>query len=272
MEGCDVEPKVGIEPTAYALPTMRCRFEFDTCRGRKTHLLPGHPGRRWTAAEDYAAPEPLSTAPKEVWSWDITKLLGPVKWTYFYLHVILDVFSRYVVGWALAERESAILAEQLIAATAAKQRIQPGTLSIHADRGSPMTSKPVALLLSDLGIIRSHSRPHVSNDNPYSESQFKTLKYRPDFPKSFGSIQDGRAFCRGFFPWYNDVHRHSSIGLCTPADVHHGRAEAVRDARALVLAAAYADHPERFVRKPPQPPVLPTATWINPPAVAAAAP
>ena len=219
----------------------------------------------------YAAPELLASAPNQVWSWDITKLLGPQKWTYYYLYVILDVFSRYVVGWAVAERESAALAEQLIAATANKQHIEPGSLTIHADRGSSMTSKPVALLLSDLGIVRSHSRPHVSNDNPYSESQFKTFKYRPGFPKRFGSVQDARALCRCFFTWYNEVHRHSSIGLCTPADVHHGRAGAVRDARATVLAAAYADHPERFVRKPPQPPLLPTAAWINPPAGAVAA-
>lgn len=219
----------------------------------------------------YAAPELLATAPNQVWSWDITKLLGPRAWTYYYLYVILDVFSRYVAGWVVAERESAALAEQLIAATAAKQGIARDTLTIHADRGSSMTSKPVALLLSDLGITKSHSRPHVSNDNPYSEAQFKTLKYRPGFPQRFGCIQDGRGFCQRFFPWYNDEHRHSGIGLCTPADVHYARATTVRDARAVVLTAAYAEHPERFVQKPPQPPTLPTAAWINRPAAAATA-
>jgi putative transposase len=214
---------------------------------------------------NYARPELLASKPNELWSWDITKLLGPQKWTYYYLYVILDVFSRYIVGWTVAHRESAALAEQLISATLAKQGILPGELTIHADRGSSMTSKPVALLLTDLGVLKTHSRPHVSNDNPYSESQFRTLKYRPGFPARFGSIQDGRAFCRDFFPWYNAEHRHSSLGLCTPESVHYGRAHAIRDARATVLTAAYAGHPERFVRQHPQPPPLPTAAWINPP-------
>jgi putative transposase len=214
---------------------------------------------------NYARPELLASQPNELWSWDITKLLGPQKWTYYYLYVILDVFSRYIVGWTVAHRESAALAEHLIGETLAKQGILPGELTIHADRGSSMTSKPVALLLSDLGVLKTHSRPHVSNDNPYSESQFRTLKYRPSFPTRFGSIQDARAFCRGFFPWYNAKHRHSSLGLCTPESVHHGRAHAIRDARATVLAAAYTVHPERFVRHQPQPPPLPTAAWINPP-------
>lgn len=213
----------------------------------------------------YAAPELLATRPNELWSWDITKLRGPAKWSWFSLYVILDVFSRYVPGWMVATAESAVLAERLIAETIAKERIEPGQLTIHADRGSSMRSRPVALLLADLGVARSHSRPHTSNDNPYSEAHFKTLKYRPGFPARFGSIEDARAFCREFFGWYNTEHRHSGIGLMTPATVHAGRAPEVRVARATVLAQAYADHPERFVRRPPTPPELPTAVWINPP-------
>jgi putative transposase len=213
----------------------------------------------------YAAPELLATGPNEVWSWDITKLKGPAKWTYYYLYVILDIFSRYVPGWMVASAESAALAERLIADSVAKQGIEPGTLTIHADRGSSMASKPVALLLADLGVAKSHSRPHVSNDNPYSEAQFKTLKYRPGFPARFGSLEDARAFARTFFAWYNTEHRHSGIGLLTPASVHAGRAADIHAARALTLAQAYAVHPERFVRRPPTPPELPTAVWINPP-------
>jgi len=213
----------------------------------------------------YHTPELLATGPNAVWSWDITKLLGPVKWTYFHLYVILDIFSRYVTGWMVAPRESAALAQRLIAETCARQGIGPGQLFIHADRGTSMTSKPVALLLADLGVTRSHSRPQVSNDNPFSEAQFKTLKYRPDFPARFGSLEDARVFCQAFFSWYNGEHRHAGIGLMTPAAVHEGRASMVRDARQQVLSAAYAAHPERFVRKPPQPPVLPHAVWINPP-------
>jgi len=213
----------------------------------------------------YARPELLATGPNELWSWDITKLRGPAKWTWFYLYVILDVFSRYVPGWMVATRESAVLAARLIAETVEKEGIAPGQLTIHADRGTSMRSKPVALLLADLGVERTHSRPHVSNDNPFSESQFRTLKYRPTFPARFGSLEDARAFCRGFFPWYNTQHRHSGIGLLTPADVHHGRAAEVTAARAFTLATAYEAHPERFVRRPPTPPALPTAVWINPP-------
>ncbi len=214
----------------------------------------------------YAAPELLASAPNELWSWDITKLKGPAKWTWFYLYVILDVFSRYVPGWLVATRESAALAERLIADTVAKQGIAPDQLTIHADRGSSMNSKPVALLLADLGIVKSHSRPHTSNDNPFSEAQFKTLKYRPGFPDRFGSIEDARVFCQGFFPWYNTEHRHSGIGLMTPAIVHAGLAPEVQAARAITLSQAYAAHPERFVRHAPRPPDLPTAVWINPPA------
>jgi len=213
----------------------------------------------------YAAPELLATRANEVWSWDITKLLGPVKWTYFYLYVILDIFSRYVVGWMLAPHESAALAERLIAETCAKHGIRPGQLTLHADRGGAMRSKPVALLLADLGVTKTHSRPHVSNDNPFSEAQFKTLKYCPQFPDRFGSLEDGRAFGQVFFPWYNQEHRHSGLGFLTPASVHFGQAATVRAHRQQVLAAAYAAHPERFVKGQPHPADLPTAVWINPP-------
>jgi len=214
----------------------------------------------------YAAPELLATRPNEVWSWDITKLLGPAKWTYFYLYVILDIFSRYVVGWMVAPRESAALAERLIAESCTKQRIETGQLTLHADRGSSMTSKPVALLLADLGVTKTHSRPHVSNDNPFSEAQFKTLKYSPHFPDRFGSLEDARAFGQDFFRWYNDEHRHSGLGFLTPAVVHYGVATTVREHRQHVLTAAYAAHPERFVKGRPQPADLPQAVWINPPA------
>jgi putative transposase len=210
-------------------------------------------------------PELVATGPNQVYSWDITKLHGPVKWAYYHLYVILDIYSRYAVGWMVAARESAVLAEKLIAATYAKQGITRGRLSLHADRGSSMTSKPVALLLADLGVTQSHSRPHVSNDNPFSEAQFKTLKYRPYFPGRFTSIEHARAHCQEFFHWYNDEHRHGGLGLHTAADVHHGHAPAVRARRAQVLDAAYLAHPERFVSKPPAPPKLPGTSWINPP-------
>ena len=213
----------------------------------------------------YQKPELLATAPNQVWSWDITKLLGPVKWTYFYLYVILDIFSRYVVGWMIASQESKALAQKLIQETIEKQNIHPGQLTIHADRGASMKSKPVALLLSDLGVTKTHSRPHTSDDNPYSEAQFKTLKYRPDFPERFGSLEDARAFCQAFFSWYNTEHHHSGIGLMTPHAVHYGFAEEVFKAREKVLLAAYEKNPERFVRKVPIPLALPQAAWINPP-------
>jgi putative transposase len=215
----------------------------------------------------YQPPELLATAPNQVWSWDITKLRGPVKWSYYYLYVILDIFSRYVVGWMIAYRESAALAKRLIAETCEKENIQPGQLKLHADRGPSMKSKTVAFLLADLGVTKSHSRPYVSDDNPYSESQFKTLKYRPDFPARFGSIQDARSFCREFFPWYNQEHRHTGIGLMTPAMVHYGIAEQVSRQRQAVLASAFDAHPERFVRGLPAPPSLPEAAWINKPKV-----
>lgn len=213
----------------------------------------------------YAAPELLATAPNQLWSWDITKLKGPTTWSWYHLYVILDVFSRYVVGWMIAPHESAVLAEKLIGTCCAREGITRAQLTLHADRGSSMTSKPVALLLAELGVTKSHSRPHVSNDNPYSEAQFKTMKYRPDFPARFGSIEDARAHAVDFFRWYNTEHHHSALGLHTPYDVHHHLAAARNDARAKVLTAAYATHPERFVRRPPSPRPLPTAAWINPP-------
>jgi putative transposase len=215
---------------------------------------------------NYTKPELLAEAPNQVWSWDITKLLGPVKWTYFYLYVILDIFSRYVVGWMVAHRESAALARRLIETACRNQRIEPGQLTIHADRGGAMRSKSLALLLADLGVTKTHSRPHVSNDNPFSESQFKTLKYCPQFPERFGSIQDARAFGGPFFDYYNNEHRHSGIGLMTPAAVHYGMAKQLTATRQETLLAAYRSHPERFVHRPPQPPELPRAAWINPPA------
>ena len=214
----------------------------------------------------YAKPELLAIRPNEVWSWDITKLKGPAKWTCFHLYVILDIFSRYVVGWMLAPHESAALVERLIAETCAKHDIQPGQLTLHADRGSSMRSKPVALLLADLAVTKTHSRPHVSNDNPFSEAQFKTLKYCPQFPERFGSLEDARAFGKDFFRWYNHEHRHSGLGFLTPAVVHFGQAATVRDHRQHVLAAAYVAHPERFVKGRPHPADLPQAVWINPPA------
>jgi len=214
---------------------------------------------------NYQKPELLATGANQLWSWDITKLHGPAKWTYYYLYVILDVFSRYVVGWMVAHRESATLAERLIEQTTQKQQIQPEQLTIHADRGAAMTSKAVALLLSDLGVTKTHSRPHVSNDNPYSEAQFKTLKYQPLFPKLFGSIEDARTFCQTFFQWYNHDHHHSGIGLLTPAMLHHGQAQSVMQQRQQVLQTAYLTHPERFVKGLPLPPAVPTQVWINSP-------
>ena len=213
----------------------------------------------------YERPELLAERPNQVWSWDVTKLLGPAKWTYFYAYVILDVFSRYVVGWTVQHRETASLAERLIAETLAKQQIPRDRLTIHADRGSAMRSKPVAFLLADLGVTKTHSRPYTSTDNPYSEAQLGTLKYRPGFPARFDSILDARSFCREFFPWYNEQHRHSGIGLMTPATVHHGQAEQTHAARRAVLDAAYTAAPERFVRRAPTPPPVPVAAWINKP-------
>jgi putative transposase len=214
----------------------------------------------------YQKPELLAEAPNRVWSWDITKLRGPVKWGYYCLYVIIDIFSRYVVGWMVAEGESDELAEKLIAETCHKQEIEPGHLTLHADRGSSMKSKLVAHLLDLLGVTKTHRRPYVSDDNPYSEAQFKTLKYRPEFPERFGSLADARAFRREFFAWYNDQHHHTGIGLLTPKMVHDGEAARVIEARDQVLRAAYEAHSERFVKGLPQAPRLPEAVWINPPA------
>ena len=213
----------------------------------------------------YAKPQLVATAPNQVWTWDITKLLGPAKWTYYYLYVILDIYSRYVVGWMLASRESQHLAERLIRETLIKEGIHRDQLTIHSDRGPAMRSQAVAQLLATLGVTKSHSRPHVSDDNPFSESQFKTLKYRPDFPGKFASHDHGLNFCRGFFQWHNEEHCHWGIGLLTPAVVHAGEANSALEARAKVLAAAHAQHPERFVRGVPRPLRPAAEVWINPP-------
>jgi putative transposase len=213
----------------------------------------------------YARPELLATGPNQVWSWDISKLKGPEKWTCFYLYVILDVFSRYTVGWTVQYREHTELAKALIGQAVDQQQIQPGQLTVHADRGTAMKSKPLAFMLADLGVLKTHSRPYTSTDNPYSEAHFKTLKYRPEFPDRFQNLEQARTFCRDFFDWYNHQHRHSGIGLMTPAAIHHGQAQAIHADRQRVLEAAYAATPERFVRRPPTPPELPTAAWINKP-------
>lgn len=215
--------------------------------------------------QHYKKPELLATAPNELWSWDITKLKGPRKWTYYYLYAIIDVYSRYIVGWLVADREASHLAEQLIAQTCDKQKIDRDQLTLHADRGSSMRSKPVAHLLSDLGVTKTHSRPYTSNDNPFSESQFKTMKYCPQFPGQFGCIQDAKAFCRQFFRWYNDEHRHSGINRLTPRSVHYGYAEKVLESRNRVLAAAFEKHPNRFKFRKPHAGELPNEVWINPP-------
>ena len=214
----------------------------------------------------YTKPELVATGPNETWSWDITRLLGPTRWTYFYLYVLLDIFSRYVVGWMVAERENAALAATLIEQTCLKQGIEPQVLTLHSDRGAPMTSKCTAQLLADLGVTRSLSRPQVSDDNPFSEAQFKTLKYHPGFPRRFDDIHAAIAFCRSFFPWYNTEHRHGGIAMLTPDDVHHGRAHTVLQQREQTLRDAWSHHPDRFVRGIPKPLPLPDAVWINPPA------
>jgi len=229
--------------------------EFAEVRERRKQLT--HP--------NYQKPELLASGPNQVWSWDITKLLGPVKWTYYSLYVILDIFSRYVVGWMLAPHESAALARELVQQTCEKQGIQADQLTLHADRGSPMIAKSMVLLLADLGVTQSHSRPHTSDDNPFSEAQFKTLKYRPDYPPRFGSQADARTWARDFFSWYNHEHHHSALGLLTPADVHDGRAAQVLRERQLVLQLAYEKTPERFVKGLPMPAQLPEAVRINPP-------
>lgn len=213
----------------------------------------------------YTKPELLATGPNQVWSWDITKLKGPAKWTYYYLYVILDIYSRCVVGWMVAHRESTALAKRLIETTCRQQNIRPDQLTLHADRGSSMSSKGVEQLLADLGVTKTHSRPHVSNDNPYSEAQFKTLKYRPEFPDRFGAIEDARCFCRAFFDWYNHDHYHSGIALLTPASVHTGQADSIVAQRSQVLHDAFERNPVRFKKRKPIHPLVPQAAWINPP-------
>lgn len=233
----------------------RILAEYDEVRERRNQLR--HPV--------YTKPELLATAPNQVWSWDITRLKGPVKWTYYYLYVVLDIFSRFVVGWHLAQRESEELARHLIAETCRKQQIHQAQLTLHADRGSSMIAKSMAQLLDDLGVDKSHSRPHTSNDNPFSEAQFKTMKYRPDYPERFGSRQHALVWARSFFAWYNNEHRHTGLALMTPAMVHHGLAAQVTEKRQQVLRAAYKAHPARFVKGVPMPPKLPDQVWINPP-------
>ena len=233
----------------------RVLVENEEVRERRNQLRHPH----------YTKPELLATGPNQLWSWDITKLLGPAKWNYYHLYTILDVYSRYVVGWLIADRESAALAQELISETYLRQGIEPGKLVIHADRGSSMTSKSVALLMADLGVTKTHSRPHVSNDNPFSEAQFKTLKYQPDFPSCFGSLEDARAWAQKFFNWYNYEHHHSGLALLTPDEVHYRRAETVLKKRREVLQAAYEKNPQRFVKGVPVLEQLPVAVWINPP-------
>ena len=233
----------------------RILVENEEVRERRNQLR--HP--------NYTKPELLATGPNQLWSWDITKLLGPSKWTYYHLYTIIDVYSRYVVGWLIAERESAALAQELISETCVRQSIKPGQLTIHADRGTSMTSKSVAFLMADLGVTKTHSRPHVSNDNPYSESQFKTMKYQPDYPSNFGSQVDARTWAQPFFDWYNNDHHHSGVALLTPSDVHYHRAEAVLQKRQEVLQKAYEKSPQRFVKGLPVPEQLAEAVWINPP-------
>ena len=221
--------------------------------------------RRQVTRPRYEKPELLATTPNQVWSWDITKLKSVTKWTYFYLYVIMDIFSRYVVGWMVAHREKTALAKRLIQETCQKQQINKNQLGLHADRGASMKSKGVAHLLVDLGVTKTHSRPHVSNDNPYSEAQFKTLKYCPQFPSRFGSIEDARVFCQDFFGYYNKNHHHSGIGLVTPEQLHYGLAQDIYAQRCIILENAFEKNPEQFRGKKPQPPALPQAAWINKP-------
>jgi transposase InsO family protein len=241
------------------------------CSVRTMYRLLGQNGeirerRRQLRHPVYQKPELLAEKPNEVWSWDITKLMGPEKWSYFYLYVILDIFSRRVVGWCIADAETATLFKPLFEEAMQNHAVLPGQLTLHADRGGPMKAKATAFLLADLGVTRSHNRPHTSNDNPFSESHFKTLKYQPRFPKRFGCIEDARSFCRAFFDWYNQHHHHTGIGLMTPDQVHYGQIEAVHAARQVTLDQAFSQYPARFVKRPPVPPAKPTATWINPPA------
>ena len=240
------------------------------CSIRTMYRILDHNGeirerRRQLRHPVYQKPELLAERPNEVWSWDITKLIGPAKWSYFYLCVTLDIFSRRVVGWCVADAESATLFQPLFDDAIRKHNVPPGQLTLHADRGGPMKAKATAFLLADLGVTRSHNRPHTSNDNPFSESHFKTLKYQPRFPKRFGCIEHARSFCRQFVDWYNQDHHHAGIGLMTPDQVHFGQIDAVHAARQVTLDQAFCENPERFVNKAPIPPDKPTAAWINPP-------
>jgi putative transposase len=259
----ELTPVIGTRPACRALgvaPATIYRRRRPPERRPKPRLPPPRalsPEERDAVVEVLHSDRFVDCAPAQVWA--------TLLWSYYYLYVILDVFSRYVIGWTVQHRESASVAEQLIAQAVSQQGISPGQLTIHADRGSAMRSKPVAFLLADLGVTRTHSRPYTSTDNPYSEAQFRTLKYRPGFPERFGSIVDSRGFCRPFFDWYNHDHRHSGLGLMTPASVHYQQASGLHAERARVLAAAYAERPERFVRGMPRPPELPTAVWINRP-------
>lgn len=214
---------------------------------------------------EYTKPELLATGPLQVWSWDITKLKGPGKWEYYHLYVVIDIYSRLVVGWMLALQESGELATQLLKEAIERQGVQPGQLTVHSDRGAAMQSKPVVALLSQLDVLKTNSRPHVSNDNPFSESQFKTTKYHPEFPKRFGSFEHALSFLRIFMPWYNEQHCHSGIQYLRPADVHYGRAEAILAARHQTQMAHYTAHPERYIQGPPKLKALPGAVYINPP-------
>jgi putative transposase len=226
--------------------------------------------RRVVRHPAWPKPELVARGPNQVWSWDITKLKGPTKGVFFCLYVVIDIYSRYVVGWLLAQSETAGLAERLLAETIEKEGVARAQLTIHSDRGAPMKSRTVAEMLADLGVDRSLSRPKTSNDNPFSEAQFRTVKYCPDFPGRFGSMEDGRAFCQPFFRWYNEEHHHSGIALLTPASVHHGTAEAILVQRQSALLKAHAAHPERFVHGPPTVARPPSEVWINPPSTAAA--
>jgi len=223
--------------------------------------------RRQKDQGNYTKPELLATAPNQLWSWDITKLKGPKKWTYYYLYKIMDVYSRYVVGWMVAYRESSELAMILIEQTCIRQGIKKDQLTIHADRGSSMKSNAVGQLLADLGVTKTHSRPHVSNDNPYSESLFKTLKYRPNFPECFGSIEDARSFCIGFFYWYNINHKHSGIAMLTPENVHYNYADEVVSKRQIILDQIFKKYPQRFVNGKPKCRMPDNIVWINKPEV-----
>lgn len=213
----------------------------------------------------YPEPQLQATGPNQVWSWDITKLASPKKWTHYQLYAVIDIYSRYVVAWRVERTESSVLAKELMAEACKRQGVQPDQLTVHADRGSSMKSKTLAQLFADLGVTKTHSRPRVSNDNPYSESHFKTLKYRPDFPPRFGSLEDARTHCRAFFHWYNNEHYHSGIELLTPYQVHYGQAEAILEARYKVKLAAYNKHPKRYVNGPPKRTTLPASVWINEP-------